>query len=296
MGDEDPFGLLVVDKPAGPTSHDVVQWVRRGTGVKKVGHTGTLDPRASGILLLCLGRATRLSEYLLHEPKRYLAWIHFGRSTTTYDAEGDVVGETGRSPDKQALERTLREFQGTLEQRPPAYSAVKVKGRRAYKLSRRGEVLELKPRQVTIEKLILRSYQPPMLELEVHCSAGTYIRSLAHDLGQRLQTGAHLAELRRTRVGAFGLDQAVELSVLGEAVEAELWRRYLIPAAQALPDMPAVMVQGEKLQRVRHGRLIERAMHHDGPARALGPDGELVAVLHPAEDGESWHPRKVFLR
>lgn len=296
MGGEDPFGLLVVDKPVGPTSHDVVHLVRRETGVKKVGHTGTLDPRASGILLLCLGQATRLSEYLLNEPKRYLAWIRFGQSTNTYDAEGEIVEESGRSPDREALERTLQDFQGTLEQRPPAYSAVKVKGKPAYELSRRGQAIELKPRKITIDNLILRSYEPPLLELEIHCSAGTYIRSLAHDLGQELETGAHLAELRRTRVGPFGLDQAVGFASLGEAIESGSWKRYVVPAAQALPGLPAVRVDGEELNRVRHGRLIERVAEAEGPARALSPQGELVAILHPKEDGEFWHPRKVFVR
>lgn len=296
MDGEDPFGLLVVDKPVGPTSHDVVQWVRRGTGVEKVGHTGTLDPRASGVLLLCLGQATRLSEYLLEEPKRYLAWIRFGSATTTYDAEGEVVEETGRSPDRKALERALKDFEGSLEQRPPAYSAVKVKGRRAYMLSRRGEAIELEPRQVTVDKLILHKYEPPLLELEVHCSAGTYIRSLAHDLGQKLQTGAHLSELRRTRVGPFGLDSAVKLARLEEAIESSSWRRLVIPAAQALPEFPGVKLEGEELNRVRHGRSIERVTGAEGPARALGPEGELVAILHPTQDGESWHPRKVFVR
>lgn len=295
MAVADPFGLLVVDKPVGPTSHDVVQWVRQGTGIEKVGHTGTLDPRASGILLLCLGQATRLSEFLADQSKRYRAWIHFGQSTTTYDSEGEIEQDTGRAPDEQALESALQEFQGTLKQRPPAFSAVKVKGRRAYELSRRGQAPELEPREVTIHELTPRSYDPPTLDIEVHCSSGTYIRSLAHDLGQRVGTGAHLAELRRTRVGPFGLDQAVPLDILGAAVEAGDWGRYVIPAAQALPDLPAVRVVGEQLDRVLHGRRIERSEPLGEPARALGPQGELVAILEATEDGDFWHPRKVFL-
>lgn len=290
-----PFGLLVVDKPVGPTSHDVVQAIRRGLDMRKVGHTGTLDPLASGVLVICLGQATRLSEYLIDKSKRYQAAIQFGRSTSTYDAEGEVVEESGRAPSREEIEAELKRFTGRIQQRPPDYSAVRVKGQRAYAMSRRGESPQLEARQVTVHELELLEYEPPQLTLEVHCSAGTYIRSLAHDLGAAVGTGAFLTALRRTEVGPFGLERAVPLDALEDAMQSSEWDRYLVPAADALNDWPQVGVEGENLDRLRHGRTIPADSGAEGLARAIGPDGRLIAVLEPEPDGAAWHPHKVFL-
>lgn len=295
MSGKDPFGLFVVDKPVGPTSHDVVQTVRRGLDLRRVGHTGTLDPRASGVLLLCLGRATRLSEYLSESPKRYQALIHFGRATDTYDAEGRVVEESGRSPTRREIERALEDFLGRQSQQPPAYSAIKIKGEPAYAAARRGEAPELQARQVTMHELVLRRYQPPRLELEVYCSAGTYVRSLAHDLGRAVGTGAYLAELRRTHVGSFGLDRAVPLAEVERALEAGSWPELMVPAAEALPDWPLLRVEGSELEGLRHGRQIAAEEGSQGLARAVNAQGELVAVIEASPGGEFWQPRKVFL-
>ncbi len=289
------FGLLVVDKPVGPTSHAVVNAVRKGTGIRKVGHAGTLDPRASGVLVLCLGPATRLSEYLSIASKRYEATALFGYATETYDAEGEATFRSGETPSLAAVEGALADYRGEIHQVPPPYSAIKLGGRKAYELARAGADLELEPRQVTIYRLEILRYEPPELGLDIECSAGTYIRSLAHDLGQAVSTGAHLAALRRTKSGPFGLDQAVPLSDLEGAFQTHSWDRYVVAAADALPELAEVRVSREDLEQIRHGRRIPAAGEGDGLAKAIGPDGSLVAILESVDDGAGWHPRKVFL-
>ncbi len=289
------FGLMIVDKPVGPTSHKIVSLVRRGTGVRKVGHAGTLDPRASGVLVLCLGSATRLSEFLSTSSKRYEAVITFGASTQTYDSEGPVVRRSESVPSLEELQAVLPEFRGEIEQVPPPYSAIKVKGEKAYKLARSGKEVNLDPRKVIIHYLEVLKYQPPDLVLDIECTAGTYIRSLAHDLGERISTGAHLANLRRTKAGPFTLEDAIPLPKLEVGFLTGKWERYLRPAADALPDLPIVEVNGENLSLIRNGRRIPAGKSSDGMARAIGPDGDLVAILEAVEGGQKWHPRKVFL-
>jgi tRNA pseudouridine55 synthase len=290
------FGIIVVEKPVGPTSHQVVSIVRRGTGVRKVGHAGTLDPRASGVLVLCLGPATRLSEYLSTSEKRYHAVIRLGESTETYDTEGPSKTRSDYLPTLEEIQRVLPEFVGDIEQVPPPYSAIKVEGKRAYELARAGEDVELESREVTIEHLDVERYDPPDLTVSVECSAGTYIRSLAHDIGNRLGVGGHLASLHRTSAGVFSLADAVPLEELEKSIEAGTWEQHLHPPADALPDMPLVVVGPEELERVRHGQQIEAAGTAQGLARGVDEEGELVAILQAVEDGARWHPRKVFIR
>jgi tRNA pseudouridine55 synthase len=292
----DEFGLLIVDKPIGPTSHRVVSIVRQGTGIRKVGHAGTLDPRASGVLVLCLGAATRLSEYLTTEAKRYEAVIRFGSSSETYDGEGPLVHITEAAPLEEDIRDALGHFRGEIEQVPPPYSAIKVQGKKAYELARKGEEVELESRMVTIYELILVDYRPPDLVLEIECSAGTYIRSIANELGERLMTGAHLANLRRTKAGVFSLEDSVPLHALEMAIDAGTWRDYRRPAADALPDLPMVRIEGAHLSDVLNGRRIPAENISTGMARGMGPDGDLVALLESVEEGKSWHPRKVFIR
>lgn len=292
----DPFGLLVVDKPAGPSSHDVVARVRRGTGIRKVGHTGTLDPRASGVLVICVGPATRLSEYLISSDKEYRARIRFGSATDTYDSEGSETERTGRSPERGDLESILRRLQGPAMQTPPAYSAVKVSGKRAYRRARAGEDLQLNPRPVELYSLEIVSYEPPDLVLDVHCSAGTYLRSLAHDLGQLAGTGAYLADLRRTRAGNFDLSDAVSLGKLEDGFESGAWEQWLIPAAQALPDFPVVNLDDMQLSAVISGRRIPSDEPAQGLVRGLDRRGRLVAILSAVPGSDQWQPAKVFPR
>ena len=290
------FGLILVDKPTGPTSHKVVSIVRRETGVRKVGHAGTLDPRASGVLILCMGAATRLSEYLSTASKRYEAVIRFGASTKTYDAEGDAVRITGAVPTEEDIKAILPEFTGKIEQIPPPYSAIKIKGKKAYELARAGKEFDLAARDVTIYHMALLEYRPPDLVLEIECSAGTYIRSLAHDLGEQLGTGAHLANLRRTKVGHFTIEDCVSLRKLELGFIDGTWVEYMRPAVDALPDLQRIEVNGKIYDDITFGRLIPADPSASGTALAIGPDGDLIAILEAVEDGAKWHPKKVFNR
>jgi tRNA pseudouridine55 synthase len=289
------FGLMVVDKPVGPTSHQVVAIVRKGTGVRKVGHAGTLDPRASGVLVLCLGAATRLSEYLSGTTKEYEATVRFGISTRTFDTDGEVTRRSDRTPTRREIELLLPEFRGDVEQRPPPFSAVKVQGRKAYELARAGDDPELAPRTVHISRLDVRSYQPPDLSLRVECSAGTYIRSLAHELGERLECGAHLSGLRRIRAGPFAIDQATAWPMLEVGLLTGKWERYVLPASAGLPELPAVEVDVQELEALRFGHPINAEPVSSGMAKAVDGEGELVAILEAVEGGTLWHPRKVFV-
>ncbi len=290
------FGLMLVDKPVGPSSHKIVSIVRKGSGVRKVGHAGTLDPRASGVLVLCLGSATRLSEYLSIASKRYEAVIRFGTSTETYDAEGDPLRITHAVPEEEEIRALLPTFTGEIEQTPPPYSAIKIKGKKAYELARKGQVVELTPRKITVYQLDWVQFDPPDLTLSIECSAGTYIRSLAHDMGEELGVGAHLANLRRVKSGPFTLDDCVPLAELEQSFLAGGWVDFVRPAAEALPELPIVKVAGKQLQDVMNGRSIPADSQPEGMARAIGPDGDLVAILQAAEDNENWHPKKVFGR
>jgi tRNA pseudouridine55 synthase len=290
------FGIIIVDKPVGPTSHNVVHAVRQGSGVRKVGHAGTLDPRASGVLVLCLGAATRLSEYLSAGTKCYQAVVRFGSSTDTYDADGEVVRSTGQAPDLEAIKAVLPEFTGEIDQVPPVYSAIKLQGKKAYQLARAGKDVDLAPRQVTIYSLDPVDYAAPDLTLDVSCSAGTYVRSLANDLGDRLSTGAHLAALRRTEAGPFSLAQAVTLDQLQAAFDDGSWTDHVLPAAEALPDVPLVEVDSDEVELVRHGRQLPAERPVDGLARAVDQDGNLVAILEGDPLEATWRPKKVFIR
>ncbi len=289
------FGLIIVDKPVGPTSHQVVSLVRKETGIRKVGHAGTLDPRASGVLVLCLGAATRLSEYLSTSSKAYEAVIRFGASTDTYDADGQFVQQSGSAPELTEIEAVLPRFRGEIEQIPPPYSAIKVKGKKAYELARAGEEVDLQARNVTIHQLRVVGYEPPDLRLTVECSAGTYIRSLAHDLGEALATGAHLVELRRTKAGPFALADAVPLAKLEVGFIAGKWERYVRPAIDALPELPITVIPEDLIEDVRNGRRIPAEPGAQGLSRGIAADGELVAILEAVAGEALWHPRKVFL-
>jgi tRNA pseudouridine55 synthase len=211
-------GALVVDKPVGMTSHDVVQAIRNGTGLRRAGHTGTLDPRASGVLVILVGPAVRLSEYVSASDKRYQAIIRLGGSTDTFDGEGLVtLSKDPVNVTESQFEEALKTFVGEIEQTPPPYSAVKVQGRKAYEMAREGEQVELAPRKITVHHLEVLEWTPPEVVIDVHCSSGTYVRSLANDLGVMLGCGAYLVGLRRTKSGRFSLRDSVPLRKLQEA-------------------------------------------------------------------------------
>ncbi|WP_119066991.1 tRNA pseudouridine(55) synthase TruB [Aggregatilinea lenta] len=285
------FGLLNVNKPSGPTSHDIVARVRRGTRVKKVGHAGTLDPLATGVLVLCLGSATRLAEYVMGSTKTYHARVHFGVETTTYDAEGEITARDDALVTREAVEAALPAFRGDLAQVPPMYSAIQQDGRRLYDLARAGQEVERPPRPVTIERLELLAWEPPCAELEVVCSPGTYIRSLAYDLGRAVGVGAHLAALERAASGSFTVADAVSWPDLEAAMAAGTWREWLLPPERAVAHLPAVELDDETAARVRNGVRVEAADAR-GLARGVDADGRLVAVLE--GKGRAWKPHKVF--
>lgn len=287
-------GVLVVDKPVGLTSHDVVQIVRKGTNIRRAGHTGTLDPRASGVLVILIGPAVRLSEYVSASDKRYQAIVRLGTTTDTYDADGRVTSSAPVNITEDQFEAALKKFIGEIEQVPPPYSAVKVKGRKAYEMAREGEEIDLQPRKIQVYNLELLEWAPPEAVIDVYCSSGTYVRSLAHDLGINLGCGAYLVGLRRTKSGRFTLRDAVPLRKLREAFEAGNWYQYLIPAAEALSDWPAIELNVEQVDAVRHGHRVPAQPEDKGMARGISQQGELVALLEFDAVTLEWQPRKVF--
>lgn len=276
------LGVLLVNKPAGITSHDVVYRTRRALGTKKVGHAGTLDPIATGLLVLAVGPATRFLQYLPLEPKEYDCTFLFGQTTNTYDAEGEVNGGSPVPSDLSgAIAVAMQKFQGLIEQVPPVYSAIKKEGKPLYAYARKGEDVEVEARRVFIETLECLGVEGDRADFRIVCSGGTYVRSLAHDLGQEIGCGAHVVELQRTRVGRFDVDESVEI----DDISADR----LIPLAEALSPMPMVQLNEGQLERVYHGQWVKVASEpptsHVG---LLGLDGQVVSVarvehtiLHP---------------
>jgi tRNA pseudouridine55 synthase len=290
-------GVLVVDKPVGLTSHDVVQIIRRGTGIRRAGHTGTLDPRASGVLVVLIGPAVRLSEYVSASDKRYQATIRLGSSTDTFDAEGRITSSASvENITEEQFEDILDQYVGEIEQVPPPYSAIKVGGRKAYEMAREGEEVNLEPRVIQVYSLELLDWDSPEAVVDVFCSSGTYVRSLANDLGNALGVGAHLVGLRRTKSGRFTLRDAVPLRRLQESFVAGDWYKYLIPAAEALAEWPMVELDGDQVELVRHGHRVPAETGSQGWARGVSEQGDLVALLEVDEEKGEWQPRKVFFQ
>jgi tRNA pseudouridine55 synthase len=288
-------GVLVVDKPVGLTSHEVVQIIRRGTNIRRAGHTGTLDPRASGVLIVLIGPAVRLSEYVSASDKRYQAIIRLGATTDTFDADGRFTSKDAAIQiTEEQFETTLKTFVGEIIQTPPPYSAVKVQGRPAYEMAREGEEVELEPRKIQVYSLELLEWAPPEAVIDVYCSSGTYVRSLANDLGDKLGCGAYLTGLRRTKSGRFTLRDAVPLRKLREAFDAGNWYQYVIPAAEALSDWPSLELNNEQVEAVRHGHRVPAETGATGMARGISEAGELIALLEVDTATQEWQPRKVF--
>ncbi len=282
-------GLLLLDKPVGPTSHDVVARVRRAAGLRRVGHAGTLDPLAGGLLLLGLGPAARFLEYLVGLDKTYETTVRLGRATTTYDAEGEVTAERPVDVTAADVAAALAAFRGPIRQVVPPHSAVKRDGRPLYESARRGETIDLPQRDVVIYALDLLAYDPPLLALRVACSSGTYIRSLAHDLGAALGCGGHVATLRRTAVGAFPVAQAVSL----EALTPETLAAHLLPPEAAVAHMPRLEVDEVEATRLSLGqRLPAAAGATPGDVAAFGPGGRFLGVVE--IDGDVIRPRKML--
>ncbi|MBM4429644.1 MAG: tRNA pseudouridine(55) synthase TruB [Chloroflexi bacterium] len=290
-------GILNVNKAQGMTSHDVVARVRRLAGQRRVGHAGTLDPLATGVLLVCLGQATRVAEYLMASDKVYRARICLGICTDTYDAEGQITAEAEtRGITRAAVESELQGFVGRQEQLPPMYSALKHQGTPLYRLARQGQVVDRAPRTVQFRSVELTEWNPPELTVTVHCSKGTYIRTLAHDLGQRLGCGAHLTGLTRLASGAFRLEQAVTLEDVERAFVGGAGQSLLLPLEAALSDLPAARVDVATARQIVSGQQVRLGEEAAGSlCRAYGADGQLLALLRLRDDG-LWQPYKVFYR
>lgn len=287
--------VLPVDKPVGPTSHDVVARVRRALRTRQVGHTGTLDPFASGLLLLCIGRATRIARFLSGMDKQYTTTVKLGEFTDTDDRTGAVVSshDTG-GVSCDDVERALSAFRGDIVQTPPSYSARKVGGRRAYAMARRGDPVSLDPIRVRIDRLVMTRCEMPFIDLDIACSSGTYIRAIGRDLGAALGTGAHLTALRRTAVGPHDVADAIALDELEEDPAAA--RAVMITMIDALASMPRIDIDESDVAHIAHGRSIPlpttTSLQPDGEV-ALATNGDLVAIAEVREDRV--HPRKVFV-
>lgn len=290
-------GVLIINKRAGMTSRDVVDQVGRLVPGAKVGHAGTLDPLASGVLIVCIGSATRLVEILHQMPKSYRTVVHLGARSDTLDADGRIEVETSaRVPSALDVQEVLHPFLGDVAQQPPDYSALKVKGRRAYDLARAGQVVKLTPRMVRIDRLVMLRYHWPLLELEIDCGSGTYIRAIARDVGEALGCGGYVETLDRTRIGPFTVDQAVDPRTLSTDSIGQFIRSPL----DAIPDLPRVMLDRGQVDAVVQGRRLRVQDLGDQPipegqVAMLDPIGNLVALAeHIASEG--WlQPRKVLV-
>jgi tRNA pseudouridine55 synthase len=290
-------GLLLIDKPAGITSFEVVRRVRRALKVRKVGHLGTLDPFATGLLPLALGEATKLAPFLMEEDKTYLAILKLGEETDTQDLTGKVVARSESLPEPEDIHRAAARFAGEIEQVPPMYSAVHYQGERLYKLARRGEAVQPEPRRVMIYRLEVKEIALPQVTIEVACGKGTYIRTLAADLGRSLGCGAHLTALRRLAVGPFRVETALPLADL-ETLSREDIHRRLIPLADCLPGLKPVAVSPEEARRLSQGQAVAapaNGLEEGEPVRVL-VDGRLVAVAAVRQGGghSVLAPRRVF--
>lgn len=281
------FGFLNVYKPVGMTSHDVVSKLRKLTNIKQIGHTGTLDPFAEGVLPVCIGKATRLIEFL-EDDKEYLATVQFGVSTTTYDREGEVIYTSDKKLVSEDVKNALKAFEGEISQLPPIYSAIKVKGKKLYEYARSGQEVEIKPRKVTIENIELKSFDEKLQQAEIliKCSKGTYIRSIANDLGQKLECGAHLIKLVRTQAGRFRIENSVNLEFL-DVVEN------LINPIDLL-NYPKISATADDIEYIRNGRALKnKNIKHGSLVILIYNDNEICAVG--IADNDVIKLKKVFL-
>ena len=313
-------GLLLIDKPAGPTSHDVVARMRRVLGEKRIGHTGTLDPAATGVLALVLGRATRLAQFLSTSDKSYDAVVRLGFSTDTADAQGRTTGAVvqGPFPSREAIDAALHAFRGTFLQQPPAFSAKKIDGTRSHKLARaRAADARLKdvevsdtvavialpaPATVTAHAIEILGYEGDLVTLRVDCTAGFYVRSLAHDLGDRLGTGAHLSALRRTRSGTLMVSQALDLDTAER--DSQRAANAIVPLADMLPELTSVVLNADGVRRAVHGRDLgpadtEQRLGTEAVGsrlvRLVDSSGQLVGIAVPAATPGLLHPSVVLM-
>jgi tRNA pseudouridine55 synthase len=291
-------GILNLDKPKGKTSFDVVALVRKLTGERRVGHGGTLDPEATGVLPVFLGQGTRLIEYLADEAKYYRADIELGTATDTYDAAGKVTRRGDISSlTREQVEAVVSSFAGVIDQTPPMYSAVKQNGVPLYRLARAGLEVPRKARKIEISRLKILDWHPPLVALEIECSRGTYIRSIAHDLGQKLRCGAHLKTLIRLKSGPFHISDAISVPKLEAAFRQGKWKELLQPIDAAVFHLPAVTVGEEDEKAILNGRPPATAIEDGATAklrRVYTKDRRFIAILRYDDETGHWNPEKVF--
>ncbi len=304
----DKNGIIIIDKPAGITSARVVSILKKALNAKKVGHAGTLDPFAEGVLICCVNQATKLADFLLHGTKRYIAELKLGEETDTQDLTGTVISRT--EPDSyttESIQSVFKGFEGSIEQLPPVYSALKHKGVPLYKLARNGQPVQKPPRQVEIYSITILDIKMPLIRFEVSCSAGTYIRALGADIGKMLGCGGHLNALKRTASSGFTLDQAVPLSALEDLTPGNQLPAKFIRMADALPEMPAYTADRQLANKIRHGQKIttrdltgtedfDTGSISGSEIKIVDQTGELVAILNYQEHDQRLDYRCVFPR
>ncbi len=277
------FGILLINKPQGITSHGVISRLRKALDTRRIGHAGTLDPLATGLLVVAVGPATRFLQYLNLEPKTYVSTVKFGQSTNTYDAEGEVI-QTRPIPEnlEQQINNSLPQFLGKITQSPPIYSAIKVQGKPLYEYARRGEEVEIKARTQNIHSYTLDSISGDEAIFTITCDGGTYIRSLAHDLGEVIGCGAHIKELCRTGAGQFHLNQAIPLD--------QATADHIIPSHQTLQHLPQIILNREEIDHIRHGRSVENPTPINNPKAVLmTPDSNVISIANVVKETEL-HP------
>ena len=298
----DAHGILNIIKPLEWTSMEVVRQVRRLTGQKKVGHAGTLDPQATGVLPVCIGQATRVMEYLVNSPKTYTALVRLGVSTDSYDALGQVTATADPSHvTREAIDSALDAYRGVFPQVPPMYSALKRDGKRLYDLARAGVEVARPPREVEIYRMDVTEWDPPDVRIVIECGRGMYVRSLAHDLGADLGCGAHLKELSRLRSGPFRIAEAYTMEQMEQVCEGDDWRSLLFPVDHPLLDLKAAIVQRDKAEAIKRGESVYLGLRtgatpqQEPMYRAYSAeDGRFLALLQPARVRGLWRPVKVF--
>lgn len=303
-------GILNINKPEGPTSSNIVSRVKKLLHEKRVGHAGTLDPAASGVLPICFGQGTRVVEYLMDSTKDYRTEIEFGITTDTYDAAGSVTSRKDPScVDRNQIETALNNFLGDIQQVPPIYSALKHKGKPYYELARAGIDVALTSRPVVVHNITILDWQPPVVTIDITCGKGTYIRSIAHDLGQILGCGAHMKSLVRRRYGQFSIEEAVSVDELEQSYPGSDWQRYIHPIDSVLLHLKAIVVNDDTRQDIQHGRTIKNIIigtqilndrsqsreFQETCCRAYGIDGRFLGILLYVPETGQWKPEKVFI-
>jgi tRNA pseudouridine55 synthase len=298
-------GILNINKPRGKTSFRIVALIRRWSGERHIGHAGTLDPDATGVLPVCLGRGTRIIEYLMDTTKAYRARIEFGSSTDTHDSSGNITRQGDTSDiNRDIVIAALRKFLGPIEQTPPMFSALKHKGQPLYKLAREGKSVARKARKVTIHRLELVYWKKPTATVDIECSKGTYVRSLAHDLGEYLGCGAHLKSLVRTRCGIFSIDDAVSLNEIRRSFRNGDWQQYFHPIDSVLGDFPALVIGSAAEEDFKNGKrltpeqyTVESVGVNDTIryGRAYAEDGRFLGILRRTPEEGIWQPKKVMV-